>query len=268
MFHLKPRNPGEGCRRSFDQGHYYLQAGKVGAIFNDCNYRACKDFGISQEWVTSLWQCGKISSDTASQEYLKGKKHIKNFLQNVEFHNQCLTDQIIAQKKAAAEEALLPLQKRAKTIGIVQTEFLPQFERPMFRRKFLVLTGPSCMGKTLYGCSFAGPGKTLIVDCGAAEQPDLRHFDPLVHESIIFDECHASTVANNRKVFQGTTQTVSLGHSATNVFAYKVWLYGIKMILTSNRWHEDVAALQPSDQAWLHHNSIVLNCTEKLYEDV
>lgn len=233
----------------------------------ETNYRACVAFPIQQEWVTNLWQCGKISSDTASQEYLKGKKHIKNFLQNVEFHSQCLKDHIIAQKKAAAEEALLPLQKRAKTIGLVETEFLPQFARPMFRRKFLVLTGPSCVGKTCYATSFAGPSKSLIVDCGAADQPDLRLFDPLHHESIIFDECHASTVANNRKVFQGTTQTVSLGHSATNVFAYRVWLYGIKMIITSNRWYEDVAELQPSDQAWLHHNSIVINCTEKLYED-
>lgn len=43
---------------------------------------------------------------------------------------------------------------------------------------------------------------------------------------------------------------------ATNACAYKVWSHGAKMIVTNNRWHEDVAELEPSNQAWLHHNSI------------
>lgn len=123
------------------------------------------------------------------------------------------------------------------------------------------------MGKTIFACFLAGASKTLVVDCGSAEQPDLRQFNPLMHECVVFDECPAMTVSKHRKIFQGTTQEVSLGHSATNMFTYKVWLQGIKMVITTNRWYEDMAALDESDQAWLEHNSIVVTCTEPLYED-
>jgi hypothetical protein len=88
-----------------------------------------------------------------------------------------------------------------------------------------------------------------------------------MHECVVFDECPAMTVSKHHKFFQGTTQEVSLGHSATNMFPYKVWLHGIKMVITTNRWYEDMAALDESDQAWLEHNSIVVTCTEPLYED-
>jgi len=214
-----------------------------------------------------IWATQKIASSTAKAEYVRAKKHIRNYLENVDYHAQCEADRAIAERKKAAEAALLPLQKQAKRIELVDTLFLPQFSAPMFRCKFLVLTGPSCVGKTIFACSLAGASKTLVVDCGSAEQSDLRHFNPLMHECVVFDECPAMTVSKHRKIFQGTTQEVSLGHSATNMFTYKVWLHGIKMVITTNRWYEDMAALDESDQAWLEHNSIVVTCTEPLYED-
>ena len=45
---------------TFDQGQ--LLSGKVGGIKMEANYRACVAFPIQQEWVTNLWQRGKISS--------------------------------------------------------------------------------------------------------------------------------------------------------------------------------------------------------------
>ncbi|CAJ1460246.1 unnamed protein product [Effrenium voratum] len=261
-----PRARGRSTRRSYDQGHYYLQVPKVGGVCMQTNYRAFNSYPISPDWVTNLWQTNKISTTAARDEYVKCRKHVKAYLDNLAFCSQCERDQAIVEKKHAVEQALLPLQKKAARIEIVEAEFLPQYEKPMFRRRFLVLTGASCLGKTIFGCSLSGPGKTLVVDCGSADQPDLRPFNPLVHETIIFDECRASTVANNRKIFQGTTQNVALGHSATNIFTYSVWLHGVKMVVTSNRWHEDVAELPASDQAWLQHNAIVVNCIEKLYE--
>lgn len=111
------------------------------------------------------------------------------------------------------------------------------------------------------------PELQFTADVCQRAHPDLRDFDPLRHQTIVFDECAASLVANHREVFQGTTEDASLGHSATNIHAYKVWLYVVKTVVTMNRWLEDVATLDPADQAWPEHNSIVAVCAEKLCEE-
>ena len=136
-----PRARGRCTRRAFDQGHYYLQVPKIGAIQMATNYPACHAFPLTPEWVTNLWATQKIASSTAKAEYVRAKKHIRNYLENVDYHAQCEADRAIAERKKAAEAALLPLQKQAKRIELVDTLFLPQFLAPMFRRKFLVLTG-------------------------------------------------------------------------------------------------------------------------------
>ena len=202
-----PKGRGRSSRKSFDCGHYYLQVPKKGQVFSETNYRAFCAFNIAPDWISCLWQTNKISSTTASQEYLRAKKHVKAYLDNVDYHSKCERELAIAERKQAAMKALLPLQKKAIHLEVVETLFLSQFQRPMFRRKFLVLTGPSCLGKTIYASSLSSDiSKTLVVDCGSAEQPDLRQLDPLFHETIVFDECRAWTVVNNRKIFQGTTE--------------------------------------------------------------
>lgn len=262
-----PQGRGRSSRRSFDQGHFYLQVPKVGGIFVATNYEACTAFAIAPDWVTNLWQCHKISDETARMQYVRAKKHIKAYLDNVDYHQKCVEDSAVALRKADALASLEPYRKRAKPLPLVDAEFLPQFSQPMFRRKFLVLTGPSCVGKTLYGLSLDGASKTLVVDCGGATQPDLRCFRPLQHTAVVFDEASAAMVVNHRKVFQGTTQEVALGHSGTNIYTYRVWLRNVKLIVTTNRWYEDLAVLQPSDQAWLEQNAIVVQCTQKLYQE-
>lgn len=61
-------------------------------------------------WVTNLWQTGKVSRDTATREYIRAKKRVKAYLDNVDFHAKCETNLALADK-AAVERALAPLRR-------------------------------------------------------------------------------------------------------------------------------------------------------------
>ena len=50
---MLPRARGRCTRRAFDQGHYYLQVPKIGAIRMATNYPACHAFPLTPEWVTN-----------------------------------------------------------------------------------------------------------------------------------------------------------------------------------------------------------------------
>ena len=52
------------------------------------------------------------------------------------------------------------------------------------------------------------------------------------------------------------------------MYSYKVWVFRLRFIITSNKWMELVGKLKSeADREWLHHNSVYRHCTESLYED-
>ena len=59
---------------------------------------------------------------------------------------------------------------------------------------------------------------------------------------------------------------VSLGVSATNVYAYKVWSHRVKFIVSSNAWSAELANCEPADRAWLCANSVWVGVSQALYE--
>ena len=73
------------------------------------------------------------------------------------------------------------------------------------RFKFLVLDGPSKVGKTRYvqGALCAHPMQALILDCGDAVVPALHgNYVWGEHKLIMFDEAHAKMIIRCKKVFQ------------------------------------------------------------------
>ena len=228
---------------------------------------ACySSFPVAPDWITNLWQACKITDQTAEQEYIRCKKHVKAYLDNVKYQVQCLQTQAISARKAQALQELQPLMKKAVVLEQVQREFLPQFARPMFRRSFLVLTGPTRLGKTIYGRSLFGHASTLELNCAGVSQPDLRGFDPLIHRAILYDEASAAMVLGNRRLFQGSTEEVTLAHSGTNMYTYNVYVYNVAMILTSNSWRHELVDLRSDDREWLEGNSICIDCKQPLFE--
>ena len=162
------------------------------------------------------------------------------------------------------------LAKRKPFRKVPQVEaWLSSFDMCRPRYQFLVLEGPSMVGKTNYARSLSpsGPQGVLEVDCAGKEHPDLRQFDANVHDTIVFDECCASAVLLNKKLFQASASMVTLGASATNMHSYSVWAHGVRLIVTSNRWSMEIRALPFDDHAWLTMNAVHVIVQEALFEE-
>ena len=134
-------------------------------------------------------------------------------------------------------------------------EFLAQFQEAKQRYKFLVLAGPSRLGKTVYARSLAPVGfDCLEINCSSGQEPDIRAYRLSRHGVILFDEVEATQVVAQRKMFQACASPVQLGCSATNCHSYTVFLWQKRLVLASNKWHSSVASLVPEDEARIHAN--------------
>ena len=77
------------------------------------------------------------------------------------------------------------------------------FKKVQSRYPFLVLEGSSCTGKTFFAKFMDGDPKYCYeCNCACSVDPDLRGFDPLQHQTILFDEATPKMVIRNKKLFQ------------------------------------------------------------------
>ena len=143
---------------------------------------------------------------------------------------------------------------------------LNQFKKPRHRYRFLVLAGPSRVGKIAFVKSLCGPGmETLEVNCSSGAEPDLKAYRFRRHEVVLFDEIEAEQVAAQRKLFQAQATPVQLACSATNCYSYEVFVWRKKLVLASNNWHSSLSMLPAADRAWIQANSIVLDVDEPMW---
>ena len=134
-----------------------------------------------------------------------------------------------------------------------------------WRYTFLVLQGGSMLGKTRYALSLVPDGRGLELNCISGNEPDLRAYDPTGTDLILFDEMPASAILAHKKLMQCPPAMVSLGTSATNAFAYKVWVHQKLFVISTNTWFEDLEDLSSAYREWLEKNAVVLRVTEPLW---
>ena len=167
--------------------------------------------------------------------------------------------------KAQALAALAPLKKAAVTVPEVEEWFPPQFLEPPFRRMFLVLCGPSRVGKAVYPRSLLGESHTLEINCAGVLEPDLRAFDICQQKAIVFDEAFCEMCLKHKKLMQGGVEEVTLGHSSINIYSEQIFLHRICLIVTSNTWLQELNDVQPADRHWLEGNTCVIECNTPLF---
>ena len=167
--------------------------------------------------------------------------------------------------KRTAEDLVGRTLKKQKSYDEVEA-FVKQFDEALPRYKFLVLAGPSKVGKTAFARSLCEAGmEVLEVNCASGEEPNLRAYRLSQHGLILFDEILAKQVAEQRKLFQAQCAPLQLGCSATKCYSYEVFLWRKKLVLASNNWHSSLAELTSGDQEWIGANSIVLDVDEPMW---
>ena len=192
---------------------------------------------------------------------MNGSRHIKE-LQTYDLEMEKIA---VQEAVAEAERLLGGSLKEQKQYSKVQ-EYCDQFKKPRHRYRFLVLAGPSRVGKTAFAKSLCAPDmETLELNCASGAEPDLKAYRFRRHEVVLFDEIEAGQVAAQRKLFQAQAAAVQVACSATNCFSYEVFVWRKKLVLASNTWNSSLSKLDPADQAWIQANSIVLEVDKPMW---
>ena len=269
---LKPNTAkGRHAERFCNRGHYYCQCNKTGVVLSKTNYHKHTDYIVEQKWVMQLWMVRKLSHSVAIAEIINARGHTSGYLKEIRTIEELEEKIAIEQEKRLIDALLSGTMKPFKWYPEIELWRL-QYDRehPMGmwgktnRFKFLVLTGPSCLGKTQFAKSLFGTDSTMVVPCQGVKSPDLHEYRRSQHKCILFDEVSSKCIEENKAVFQANNDVVLLGQSPTGDYVYRRFLYGTAMICCTNTWMEGIERGSSAEE-WLLTNSIVYHCTEKLY---
>jgi hypothetical protein len=250
-------------------GCFYYICEKHGQLFSYSSKQPHVDFAVKPDWVHRLFGCHKMTYDFA-------QFHLMRHVTNCRAHVQDLkTAASYFEEQCELEERRLLLAKirgQSKPYRVLEEvhAWAKQYDRDNIvdRYKFLVLEGPSDIGKTRFvqGNLVEKPEFALILDCSDAVVLALKgNFKRSLHKLVMFDEAHAEMIIRVKKLFQASINPSSYGSSPTNNFITTVWLHGIKLVVGSNVWSEELSALPKADRLWIQKNSIHINTDVPLY---
>ena len=275
---FEPAYKNKHVAKNIGRGHYYCQAPKIGQLSSKTTYPERDCFLVEQRWVMDLWKQKKLQHYEARIKVIEARGNTDRCLREIDLVERSEREQQEALQRAQQMGLWVRSQKPFKEVPEVsawkrEIDLTQTGRKPASgRSKFLVLEGDSQKGKTMFAQGLWGMEQTLVVNCQGVAEPNLRSFNRLVHKCIVFDEIEASTVVNNKQLFQGSVNAVKLGQSVCAQHAYDVYLYGIGLILSCNKWldvcpKKKKAKISSEEQAWLVANSVHVVVHEKLYED-
>ena len=263
-------NPNGGRRpwRNAGQGHYYLAMPKLGKVMcasSRSPFKGNNAYNVSPEWITQGLQGGKMTYANAKCEYIKCCRNVAHNLHNLE--KICLENrQIHLLARASAVKLELEKGRRPSKSYALVDAWLEDGRACRRRYRFVVIEGPSCVGKTQFVLNLFGHDSCIETNCSSTPEPDLRDFDSTKHRAILFDEAPCSLVLRNKKLFQASASFVQLGCSMTNCHKYEIWAHQTYMVVTSNTWSAELSMLPAQgDKDWLRANSVHLMVTDLMY---
>lgn len=243
---------------------FYCQVEKLSTVFQTSNCAPHRDYHVPGEWAFGLLESNKITAAVARAVIIGSCRNVPSLLRNLDGVEQARRESAAANLLAEARTALASEAMPPRRLPSVEA-WHALFDSHRWRYPFLVLDGPTRMGKTLYAQQQVAQGTCLMVDCSGAVEPDLRLFDPTRHRGIVFDEATAGMVVRKKRLFQAPPEAVSLGGSATNCHLYRVVVYRQRLIVCSNMWAREVAGMSPEDREWLEGNCIYVRVTSPLW---
>ena len=247
-------------------GAFYVFVPKIGSIKQCFTKVAFKDYVVNERWITTLLVAQKITPQTAHHMYLLACSLAQMNIRNLEFITRQEQERQEQIERLAMEVIIREKQMPFRKIREVE-EWFQHYEDIQDRYKFLVLDGPSQMGKTRFAASLSSVDKFFYLDCSSCIMPDMRSFNRRYHEVVLFDEIKATTVLSVKKLFQSSIDVVSLGSSQTNMNLYRIWCHRTKMICASNRWKAELTSLEAPDREWLEKNTVYIFVDRPLWEE-
>jgi hypothetical protein len=270
MFKGSCPHKGDDCfgsrssRAGSNAGMYYLHAPKYGQLFSGGSLQPFRDYPVQGAWVLSLLQSEKIGFAEARREIVRSAKDLPRLLANLDRWRQETGRMALEVQMRSTNQLLAATRKPFVKLPQV-TAWLEHYSVLRDRYCFLVLDGPSQMGKTRFSMSLVPEGCALELNMASAPQPDLRSFDSSVHTLILFDEAEPKQILAQKKLFQAPACLVKLGCSPTNCDAYDVYLHRRMLVVSANDWLAKLSRLPPADRGWLEANSFFVAVESPLF---
>ena len=253
-------------RRNVYSGCFYVMVPKIGGVWSFSTTNMHVDYTVQPFWVTTLYAGRKITAAVAKAMFTAAVVSAESNLKNLETVERQLEDAAVEDERLAVEAHLRARQKPFRVIPEVQ-RWLRSFDTIRDRYRFLVLDGPSQVGKTRYVGSLTSVDAFLNVDCAGAVTPDLRSFRRSRHKLVLYDEAGPELVIHCKKLFQSSVDLVRLGSSATNMYCYTVWMHRVKQVVCSNKWQQECQALTLADRSWIEANSVYVYVDQPLWQE-
>ena len=166
-------------------------------------------------------------------------------------------DRRIDDRMAVVDRALEKLKAPPRYFPEV-TMWEDSFLSLQFRWKILVLRADNASGKSTFAEGlFANP---YVITVEEAVQLDLKGFNYQAHDGIVLDNVDTfAQVLQWRAVLQGRNAKSKGGQSATNVFAYSQYLFGVAVVATFDLDAPDAYLIDPDHpdhSSWLVKNTV------------
>ena len=174
-------------RASNHQAQYYCVAPKIGQIWCYSTDQPYVDFPVNAQWVWAMIQSKKITLDNAETELVKVAKNLPTHLSQLRKLRQVQSEREVARHIERKEAEFRKHRCAFKKIPRVSA-FMAAFRSDQSRRKFLVLDGPSRMGKTECVRSLVEPVAILELNCACCLDPPMADFMPATHRLVLLDE--------------------------------------------------------------------------------
>ena len=198
-------------------------------------------------WLDDLWTDQKLDHDTYEALALRVRVGFADRKRNVEAVRAADRESWIDRRVSRVDAALEHLRAPFRTFPAVR-EWEESFLHVNFRWKLLCLVADSASGKSSYAESLFR--KPYVVTVEEAEHLDLRGFQCDGHDGLVLDNCNSWTqLLRWRAVLQARNSKSRGGQSATNVYSYAQYLYGVAVVATLD-WDTPDAYLVDENSEW------------------
>lgn len=224
----KPR--GASYQEASNRGHFYVVADKIGTLRTDHNYKPWVHYRVAGKWLDDLWTDRKLDHATYLDLALQVRVGFANRKRDLDMVLAREADSRIDETMAEVGRKLDKLKAPFRTFPAV-TAWEDSFLLLDFRWKLLALVADSASGKSSFAESlFANPYVLTVED---AEHLDLRGFDRDLHDGIVLDNVNSwQQLLSWRALLQARNAKTRGGQSATNLYAYTQYLFGVAIAVT------------------------------------
>ena len=260
---------GKSLLEASNRGHVYVWAPKKGTLFRGTNYKAFEDYRVLGKWLDDLWTDGKLSHASYHDLALQVRVGFAARKRELEQVLAAEREERVDTRLVVVAHELERLKAPARSLPEVH-EWESSFLQLDFRWKILLLWGDSASGKSTFAEGlFANPH---VITVEESTNLDLKAFDFETHDGIVLDNVNSfAQLLMWRAILQGRNAKSKGGQSATNMFAYPQYLFGVAVVATVDLDAPDGYLMDTEHKdhsKWLVKNTVCVRLPrgEKFYD--